>query len=60
MENDKINIKRKIGTTFEKWTKRIDEGYYERIKSMIIETSDITAKQVAELIVIKINTEINE
>ena len=55
MENDKINIKRKIGTTFKKWTKRINEGYYKRIKSMIIETSDITAKQVAELIVIKIN-----
>ena len=43
---------RKIETTFEKWTKRINEGYYERIKSMIIETSDITAKQAAELIVI--------
>jgi len=58
MENDKINIKRKIETTFEKWTKRINEGYYERIKSIIIETSNITAKQVAEMIVEKMNIKI--
>ena len=37
MENDKINLKRKIDTTFEKWTKRIDEGYYEKIKARKID-----------------------
>jgi adenylate kinase family enzyme len=50
MENDKINLKRKINTTFEKWTKRIDEGYYENIKARKIDTSDISAKQVAQVI----------
>jgi thymidylate kinase len=60
MENDKINTKRKIETTFEKWTKRINDGYFKNIKSIIIETSDITAKQVAEIIVEKVNNNIKE
>ena len=56
MENDKINIKRKIDTTFYKWTKRIEEGYYERINAIKIETSDKNAKQVAEIILEIINS----
>ena len=50
MESDKINQKRKIETTFEKWTKRIDEGYYDNIKAELIDTTNLSAKQVAEQI----------
>ena len=50
MENDRINLKRKIDTTYEKWKKRITEGYYERIAARILDTSDITAEQAAEII----------
>jgi len=50
MENDKINLKRKIETTYENWTKRIKDGYYESIEAKSIETSGITAEDVAEVI----------
>ena len=50
MENDKINLKRKIETTYEKWAKRISDGYYKNIEAKAIDTSEITAKQVAEII----------
>jgi len=56
MENDKINLKRKIETTYEKWTKRISDGYYDSIEAKTIDTSDITAIQVAEIIANKITT----
>ena len=50
MENDKINLKRKISTTFDKWTTRISDGYYESIEAKKIDTSDKTATQTAEII----------
>ena len=50
MENDSINRKRKIQTTYDKWAKRITEGYYKEIKSRIIDTSEITAAQTAKII----------
>ena len=50
MENDTINIKRKINTTYEKWTKRISDGYYEQIAGKTIDTSDLTARRTAEVI----------
>ena len=55
MENDRINLKRKIDTTYEKWKKRIAEGYYDRISGRILDTSDITAEQAAEIIVDEVN-----
>jgi broad-specificity NMP kinase len=50
MKNDKTNLKRKIETTFEKWTKRISDGFLEGIVATTIDTSDATARQVAEII----------
>ena len=50
MENDKVNQKRKIETTFRKWTQRINDGYYETIAAKTIDTSEISAGQAAEII----------
>jgi len=50
MENDKVNLKRRIEATFRKWSTRISEGYYENILAKKIDTSDMTAIQVAEII----------
>jgi hypothetical protein len=38
MENDKVNLKRNIKTTYEKWTKRISDGYYQTIEAKTIDT----------------------
>ena len=48
MENDRINLQRKIETTYAKWTKRITDGYYDTISAKKIDTSDITAKQAQQ------------
>ena len=53
MENDKVNLKRNIKTTYEKWTKRISDGYYQTIEAKTIDTSKLTAKQVAEIIALE-------
>jgi thymidylate kinase len=56
MESDTVNLNRNIETTYLKWSKRITDGYYNRIRSNIIDTSDMTAKEVA----LKIASELHQ
>ena len=50
MDTEAINMKRVVETTYSKWTERINNGYYNDINATIIDTSNLTAKQVAEKI----------